>query len=58
MKINKSDIYLNAKPFLKMKHFLFTIIIFSITIIGCKKDDDSYAVGEQQNPSPSYEIKD
>ncbi|MFL2590670.1 MAG: hypothetical protein ACJ0PY_02305 [Flavobacteriaceae bacterium] len=41
-----------------MKYFLFTTIIFSITIISCNKDDDSYALGEQPKQNPSYEIKD
>ncbi|MDC3050751.1 hypothetical protein OA331_00300 [Bacteroidota bacterium] len=34
------------------------LIILSITLIittSCKKDDDSYAYGEDSNPSPSYE---
>mgnify|MGYP004193051667 FL=1 len=54
MKINKSDIYLNIKFFFTMR----LLIILSITLIittNCKKDDDSYAYGEDSNPSPSYE---
>jgi len=38
-----------------MKHILAILILSSITIISCTKDDDSYAYGEQRKPSPSYE---
>ena len=39
-----------------MKHILAILILSSITIISCTKDDDSYAYGEKPKPSPSYEI--
>ena len=38
-----------------MKGLFLTLILSSIAIISCTKDDDSYSYGEQPKPNPSYE---
>ncbi|MEC8598767.1 MAG: hypothetical protein VXY15_00295 [Bacteroidota bacterium] len=38
-----------------MMRFLIILSIILIITTSCKKDDDSYAYGEDSKPSPSYE---